>query len=76
MIKKTILVILITLISMSIQAKAKTYKMVFVPASEKGDENVTISTCCLSVSRLPLEYPFDLFDPLIFHSQQLEIYGV
>jgi len=39
MIKKTILVILITLISMSIQAKAKTYKMVIVPASEKGDEN-------------------------------------
>ena len=39
MIKKIILIILITIISVSIQAKEKTYKMVFVPASEKGDEN-------------------------------------
>ena len=39
MIKKIILIILITIISVSIQAKEKTYKMVFVPASEKGDES-------------------------------------
>jgi len=42
MIKKIILLIIITLISLitlSIQAQEKTYKMVFVPASEKGDEN-------------------------------------
>ena len=42
MIKKIILLIIITLISLitlSIQAEEKTYKMVFVPASEKGDEN-------------------------------------
>mgnify|MGYP006105381581 FL=1 len=39
MIKKIILIILITIISASIQAKEKTYKMVFVPASEKGDES-------------------------------------
>ena len=31
--------ILMTLMSLSIQAKEKTYKMVFVPASEKGDES-------------------------------------
>ena len=28
-----------TLITFSIQADEKTYKMVFVPASEKGDES-------------------------------------
>ena len=39
MIKKIILVILISIISVSIQAKETTYKMVFVPASEKGDES-------------------------------------
>ena len=39
MIKKIILIILITITSASIQAKEKTYKMVFVPASEKGDES-------------------------------------
>jgi len=39
MIKKIILTILITLITFSIQANEKTYKMVFVPASEKGDES-------------------------------------
>ena len=39
MIKKIILLIIITLIPLSIQAEEKTYKMVFVPASEKGDEN-------------------------------------
>ena len=39
MIKKMILVILISIISVSIQAKETTYKMVFVPASEKGDES-------------------------------------
>ena len=39
MIKKIILVILISIISGSIQAKETTYKMVFVPASEKGDES-------------------------------------
>ena len=39
MIKKIILTILITLITFSIQADEKTYTMVFVPASEKGDES-------------------------------------
>ena len=39
MIKKIIFLILITLLTFSIQAEEKTYKMVFVPASEKGDES-------------------------------------
>ena len=39
MIKKTILMILISFITFSIQADEKTYTMVFVPASEKGDES-------------------------------------
>ena len=39
MIKKIILTVLITLITFSTQANEKTYKMVFVPASEKGDES-------------------------------------
>ena len=39
MIKKAILVVFMTLMSFSILAEEKTYKMVFVPASEKGDEN-------------------------------------
>jgi len=39
MIKKIILTILIILITFPIQADEKTYKMVFVPASEKGDES-------------------------------------
>ena len=39
MIKKIILVILVTLITNATQAEEKNYKMVFVPASEKGDES-------------------------------------
>ena len=39
MIKKIIFSILITLLTFSIQADNKIYKMVFVPASEKGDES-------------------------------------
>src|SRR6056300_1185984 len=39
MIKKIIFTILLTLLTFSIQAEDKTYKMVFVPASEKGDES-------------------------------------
>ncbi|MDA7767921.1 phosphate/phosphite/phosphonate ABC transporter substrate-binding protein [Candidatus Pelagibacter sp.] len=39
MIKNILLVILMSLMTLSIQAEEKTYKMVFVPASEKGDEN-------------------------------------
>tara|TARA_B100000787_G_scaffold3717_1_gene2821 strand:- start:5267 stop:6118 length:852 start_codon:yes stop_codon:yes gene_type:complete len=39
MIKKTVLVVLLFLISLSSYAEMKTYKMVFVPASEKGDES-------------------------------------
>jgi len=39
MIKKTILIILISFITLSIQADEKIYTMVFVPASEKGDES-------------------------------------
>ena len=38
MIKKIILIILMHYV-MTIQAEEKTYKMVFVPASEKGDES-------------------------------------
>ena len=39
MIKKITLIVLIVLMSASIKAEEKTYKMVFVPASEKGDES-------------------------------------
>ena len=39
MIKKIILIILISFITLSIQADEKIYTMVFVPASEKGDES-------------------------------------
>ena len=39
MMKKIIFSILITLLTFSIQAEEKTYKMVFVPASEKGEES-------------------------------------
>ena len=43
MIRKLILITLITLTTFSIQADEKNYKMVFVPASEKGDESDYIS---------------------------------
>ena len=39
MLKKAILIIVMTLMSYNAQANEKTYKMVFVPASEKGDES-------------------------------------
>ena len=39
MIKKILLTVLITLIPFNINADEKSYKMVFVPASEKGDES-------------------------------------
>ncbi len=39
MIKKTILILVLVLFSTSLKAETKTYKMVFVPASEKGDES-------------------------------------
>tara|TARA_B110000196_G_C21145766_1_gene666527 strand:+ start:643 stop:1491 length:849 start_codon:yes stop_codon:yes gene_type:complete len=39
MMKKIILVLFLILIAGNIHAEQKTYKMVFVPASEKGDEN-------------------------------------
>ena len=39
MIRKLILITLTTLTSFSIHADDKNYKMVFVPASEKGDES-------------------------------------
>ena len=39
MIKKIILIILLILATESANAEKKIYKMVFVPASEKGDEN-------------------------------------
>jgi phosphonate transport system substrate-binding protein len=51
MIKKIILlalVILVTLITLKIQAEEKTYKMVFVPASEKG--NVSDYTSLISIT--------------------------
>ena len=39
MIKKVVLIVLMTLLSLHAQAEEKSYKMVFVPASEKGDES-------------------------------------
>ena len=39
MIKKYILLIILVLFAGNLKAEAKTYKMVFVPASEKGDES-------------------------------------
>ena len=39
MIKKIILIIFLVLFSGNLSAEVKTYKMVFVPASEKGDES-------------------------------------
>ena len=39
MIKKYIFLVLLVLFAGNLNAQAKTYKMVFVPASEKGDES-------------------------------------
>ncbi len=39
MIRKALLIILLVLFSGNLNAETKTYKMVFVPASEKGDES-------------------------------------
>ena len=39
MIKKAILIIFLILVTGNLKAEEKTYKMVFVPASEKGDES-------------------------------------
>jgi phosphonate transport system substrate-binding protein len=39
MIKRLLLTILLTIMTISAQAEKKTYTMVFVPASEKGDES-------------------------------------
>ena len=39
MLKKTILILFLVLFAGNLNAEAKTYKMVFVPASEKGDES-------------------------------------
>jgi phosphonate transport system substrate-binding protein len=39
MIKKILIIIAITLLTENINAETKTYKMVFVPASEKGDDS-------------------------------------
>ena len=39
MIKKTLILLLLVLFTGNLNAFANTYKMVFVPASEKGDEN-------------------------------------
>ena len=39
MIKKYILLIILVLFAGNLNAETKTYKMVFVPASEKGDES-------------------------------------
>ena len=39
MIKKILILVLLVLFTGDINAKAKSYKMVFVPASEKGDES-------------------------------------
>jgi len=48
MIKKIILLALVTLMTLKIQAEEKTYKMVFVPASEKG--NVSDYTSLISIT--------------------------
>ena len=39
MVKKILLIIIMALITVGAKAEEKTYKMVFVPASEKGDES-------------------------------------
>ena len=39
MIKKTLILLLLVLFTGNLNAETKTYKMVFVPASEKGDES-------------------------------------
>ena len=39
MIKKFLTIIILVLISGNLSVEAKTYNMVFVPASEKGDDN-------------------------------------
>ena len=39
MLQKTLLIIFLALFSGNLNAESKTYKMVFVPASEKGDES-------------------------------------
>ena len=39
MLKKTIFLLFLVLYTENLNAEAKTYKMVFVPASEKGDES-------------------------------------
>ena len=39
MIKKILIIIVLTILTENINAETKTYKMVFVPASEKGDVN-------------------------------------
>ena len=39
MIKKTLIILILILFTGNLNAVAKTYKMVFVPASEKGDES-------------------------------------
>ena len=39
MFKKLLLTIVLTMIVGSLHAETKTYKMVFVPASEKGDDS-------------------------------------
>jgi phosphonate transport system substrate-binding protein len=39
MIKKILMIIALTLLTENINAETKTYKMVFVPASEKGDDS-------------------------------------
>jgi len=39
MIKKILIIVIISLMSGAINAQEKTYNMVFVPASEKGDES-------------------------------------
>ena len=39
MLKKAILILFLVLFTGNLNAEAKTYKMVFVPASEKGDES-------------------------------------
>ena len=42
MLKKLILVTFLVVFAGNLNAEVKTYKMVFVPASEKGDESLSL----------------------------------
>ena len=57
MIKKTLILLFIVLFAGNLNAYANTYKMVFVPASEKGDESdyTTLITITEKLTGLKIE---------------------